>query len=136
MPISRAPIHLSYVLYLNSFSRALALSYWRTSLAMCRAFGVEPSLLLHPLDFLGNDDNTGLDFFPAMNLPAQEKMSVVSDVLAMLARSHRLVPMCEHARLLSSKSLPARSLAPLNATTGFVVPTRRTTAAREMETVS
>ena len=30
--------------------------YFKSALAACRAFGVEPSILLHPLDFLGRDD--------------------------------------------------------------------------------
>jgi hypothetical protein len=110
MPGARVPIHLSYLLYLRQFSRTLALTYWRSALAMCRANGVEPSLLLHPLDFLGRDDNVGLDFFPAMQLASADKLALVSDVLALLTRSYRVVPMCEHARQLATRRLPVRTL--------------------------
>ncbi len=33
---------------------------------MCRLRGVEPSVLLHPLDFLGANDIDSLAFFPGM----------------------------------------------------------------------
>ena len=55
MPVAKLPMHVSYVLYLSTFSPALALAYFRTALAMCQMTGTQPSLLLHPLDFLGCD---------------------------------------------------------------------------------
>ena len=70
MPVFRVPIHLSYVLYLATFSRSLAITYWKLALAMCRWTGTQPSLLLHPLDFLGAEDCPELGFFPAMQSPA------------------------------------------------------------------
>ena len=51
MPLFRVPIHFSYLLYLGGKSPALARLYWRTALRMCRLRRVEPSVLLHPLDF-------------------------------------------------------------------------------------
>ncbi len=57
MPIFKAPIHVSYLLYLGQFSHFLAMSYFRNALRLCRLTGVEPSLLLHPLDFMGADDD-------------------------------------------------------------------------------
>ena len=56
MPIFRLPIHVSYLLYLARFSRGLALAYFRSALLLCRATGVAPSLLLHPLDLLDKQD--------------------------------------------------------------------------------
>ena len=56
MPVVKLPIHVSYLLYLASYSPRLARCYFRFALAMCRTFTVSPSLLLHPLDFLGGDD--------------------------------------------------------------------------------
>ena len=52
MPVFKVPIHVSYLIYLATFSPFAAKMYWRISLALCRATGVQPSLLLHPLDFL------------------------------------------------------------------------------------
>jgi peptidoglycan/xylan/chitin deacetylase (PgdA/CDA1 family) len=56
MPVFCVPFHVSYLLYLRQFSRAAAWAHFRLALALCRLTGVGPSLLLHPLDFLGGDD--------------------------------------------------------------------------------
>ena len=70
------------------------------------------SLLLHPLDFLGADDQGNLQgnlqenladtlsFFPAMNVPRQHKLSLLSAILGQLGRACRIVPLHEHARSL------------------------------------
>ena len=99
-PIVKTPIHASYLLYLSTFSRAAALLYWRTALATCRATGVQPSLLLHPLDFLSGDDAQELKFFPGMNVPIDQKLAFVSDALAAYTRSFDVVTMREHADLV------------------------------------
>ena len=104
MPLLRLPIHASYLLYLMQFSRTLALTYFRAALALCRISGVEPSLLLHPLDFLGRDDESDLAFFPAMSKTGQEKTSLVRRVLETLKQQYRVVTLNEHAeRALSGK---------------------------------
>ena len=56
MPLLKFPIHASYILYLSCYSTALAMTYFRTALSLCRITGTPPSILLHPLDFLGGDD--------------------------------------------------------------------------------
>ncbi len=97
MPLFKVPIHASYVLYLAQFSRTLAMTYWRMALTMCRAFGVGPSLLLHPLDFMGCDDDSDLAFFPAMSRPAEPKIELVAEMMDLMRRDFRIVPMQEHA---------------------------------------
>ncbi len=62
MPVFKAPFHVSYLLYLRRFSRRLALSYFHFALAMCRATGTQPSLLLHPLDFWVATTESGSTF--------------------------------------------------------------------------
>jgi peptidoglycan-N-acetylglucosamine deacetylase len=107
MPLARVPIHLSYVLYLATFSRALALAYWNMSLTLCRLTNTQPSLLLHPLDFLGQEDCPELSFFPAMQTPAAPKLEVARKVLQTLHRRFQVVPMREHAQtLLSAPAKP------------------------------
>ncbi len=107
MPLARVPIHLSYVLYLATFSRALALTYWKTALTLCRLTNTQPSLLLHPLDFLGQEDCPELAFFPAMQTPAAPKLEVARKVLQTFARQFQVVPMCDHAQtLLNAPSKP------------------------------
>lgn len=109
MPFIRAPFHLSYVLYLSTFSPALASSYFQSAVMACRVAGVEPSLLLHPLDFLGSDDVDGLDFFPAMNIPGDLKRERVAGYLGQLCAQFDVVPIGEHARRLEARgSLPVR----------------------------
>ena len=102
MPLARVPIHLSYVLYLATYSRGLALLYWNTALTLCRLTNTQPSLLLHPLDFLGNEDCPELAFFPAMQSPAAPKLDVARAVLRAFARHFQVVPMCQHAATLTS----------------------------------
>lgn len=73
VPILRIPFHASYVLYISGYSRHLALSYFRTALLMCRLIGIQPSLLLHPLDFLDASEIPELSFFPGNGItPLQE----------------------------------------------------------------
>jgi hypothetical protein len=110
-PGLRVPIHASYVLYLSVFSPALAQAYFDAALASCRALGVEPSILLHPLDFLGGDDVPSLSFFPAMRLPRETKLERVTRCLRSLARSFDVVPVGEHARAIESRPANA-ALAP------------------------
>jgi peptidoglycan/xylan/chitin deacetylase (PgdA/CDA1 family) len=105
-PLIRVPIHLSYVLYLASFSPALARMYFRMAIDMCRLTRVEPSILLHPLDFLGGEDAPRVRFFPSMRLSAQEKIRVVDYCLSQLRRRFRMVTVGEHAAAAMSRALP------------------------------
>ena len=97
MPGIKTPIHASYVIYLSTFSKTAARAYWKTALAACRLAGVQPSLLLHPLDFLSGEDAPELKFFPAMNLPIEEKLEFVNEILTSYTNSFDVVNMSEHA---------------------------------------
>jgi peptidoglycan/xylan/chitin deacetylase (PgdA/CDA1 family) len=108
MPLFKVPIHASYILYLARFSPLVARTYWTTALTMCRLAGVGPSLLLHPLDFMGCDDDGDLAFFPAMDRPAQPKVELVAGMLAEMQRHFDVRPMREHAAAVSGK-IPVRS---------------------------
>jgi len=101
VPLTRTPFHLSYLLWLSRFSRRSAIAYFEAALAMCRATGVHPSLLLHPLDFLGKEDAPQLAFFPAMDLARDEKVAFANDILHRYKRVFRVVPMGIHARQLA-----------------------------------
>jgi len=71
--------------------------------------GTQPSILLHPLDFLGREDAPELGFFPAMGLPAEKKLRLVDGVLGRLAHHYRIVPLGVHAReLAAGPALPGR----------------------------
>jgi peptidoglycan/xylan/chitin deacetylase (PgdA/CDA1 family) len=97
VPVLRTPFHMSYLLYLSRFSTALMRNYLRLSLAACRAFRVEPSFLIHPLDLLGGDEVTQLGFFPGMDLTSARKTHLVGEVLAILRGEFDLITVRAHA---------------------------------------
>lgn len=96
-PVLKSPIHFTYLHYLAGYSTALAKAYFDCALRACDLAGIEPSLLLHPLDFMGKEDDAELAFFPAMNQPAAKKCELAGWALARLAQGRRLVTMEEHA---------------------------------------
>ena len=111
MPLTRVPIHMSYVLYLAGPSPAAAYRYFAGALRLCALRRVQPSILLHPLDFLGADDVDSLQFFPGMNLTGARKRETVLRCLRMFTERFRVLPLRDHARELAlSGSLPTRSL--------------------------
>ncbi len=85
-PFLRVPFHLSYITYLATFSKKFALAYWEAALISCRLAGVNPSILLHSLDFLGTEDLSSLQFFPGMGMAYARKIELVSDCLAILQK--------------------------------------------------
>lgn len=108
-PGLRTPIHLTYLIFLAGFSPALARTYLRTALRACRAAGIAPSLLLHPLEFLGVEDAPALRFFPGLNVPLDVKLGVVEHALRMLAEQFRVLTLSDHAALaLAGGPLPTR----------------------------
>ncbi|MFN0141462.1 MAG: polysaccharide deacetylase family protein [Pyrinomonadaceae bacterium] len=106
-PLIKTPIHASYLLYLSTFSRAGALAYWRSALLACKLTGVQPSLLLHPLDFLCGDDVSELKFFPGMEMPLARKLNIMSDILSIYAENFEVVSMGEHAAAVRIGSSPS-----------------------------
>lgn len=112
MPIFKVPIHASYLLYLGQFSHVLALGYFRWALFLCRMCGVAPSLLLHPLDFLGCDDDSDLSFFPVMKVPAEKKIRLVGQVIDLMTSNYEVGTMREHARYVRHTSSLSEPLVP------------------------
>ena len=96
-PVLKVPFHFSYILYLAMRSPALARAYFKTALTACRVAGVEPSLLLHPLDFLGCEDVASLAFFPAMQVPRTRKLELLVELLETFKNSFEVLPLGEHA---------------------------------------
>ena len=103
MPIFRIPFHVSYILFISRFSPALARFYFRFALGLCKLTRTTPSLLLHPLDFLGCDDVEELAFFPAMDLTSEKKIKVISDVLDIYAELYKVVPVRQQVRTFLQK---------------------------------
>ena len=97
MPLLRVPIHLSYVMHLRTMSRSVARAYVRSALRACRLSGTQPSLLLHPLDFIGAQECPELAFFPGMQLPASERVEMADYFLKAYRSTFEIVPLGEHA---------------------------------------
>jgi peptidoglycan/xylan/chitin deacetylase (PgdA/CDA1 family) len=113
VPLARMPFHQSYIVFLAGRSRRLALGYFRAALAACRVGGVEPSILLHPLDWLGGDEVPELRDFPGMQLRASTKLALLRDSLRLLHESFTLETMGVRAvRLIENGALPERSAPP------------------------
>jgi hypothetical protein len=98
MPVFKMPIHVSYLLCLSLLSHPLARWYLNAALKLCRVTGTQPSLLLHPTDFLGCDDTKDLSFFPAMSLPSAKKLEMVGDFLQVLCAQFTVLTLQQHAR--------------------------------------
>jgi hypothetical protein len=112
MPIFKLPIHASYLLYLGQLSPLLARAYYRWALLLCRVFQVAPSLLLHPLDFLGCDDDSDLAFFPVMGMPSERKIKLVGQVVDMMTSRYHVGTMLNQARHVRDSTLRPMPLVP------------------------
>ncbi|MCP4381245.1 MAG: polysaccharide deacetylase family protein [Hyphomicrobiales bacterium] len=117
MPLTRTPIHFSYLLFLAARSPAAARQYFRLSLGLCRRFGVTPSLLLHPLDLLGSDDRAEFEFFPGMRMSSRDKLAFLDWALRQASGMYKIVPIVHLMESLQSsvESLPIRSASSLKA---------------------
>lgn len=109
LPLARVPMHVSYVLYLAGPSPALARQYFANALRLCRLRGIAPSILLHPLDFLGADDVDSLGFFPGMAMKGADKRAVVAACLDELVRHFDVGPMERHAHAILTSGATLRT---------------------------
>ena len=99
LPLLKMPMHMSYLLGLRQASSRLAFTYFDLGLRLCRLTKVEPSIVLHPTDFLGAEDGQGLAFIPGMGLPRTVKLNFVGAVLDRLRAAFSVVPLREHAAI-------------------------------------
>ena len=113
LPGLKIPMHLSYLIYLGKFSRAAARSYFRLALGVCAASGTQPSILLHPLDFMGREDCPALAFFPGMHMTRERKLAIVAELFDILAARFETITMCEHARRAAADRGRLRTLTPV-----------------------
>ena len=111
MPISRMPFHFTYLHFLGQFSPLLARTYFKMCLFLCKVTKYSPSLLMHPLDFLGGDEIHPLRFFPGMKSKGVDKRKLMKDLLQILTRSFDVRCMREKADLILTsmdQPLPAK----------------------------
>jgi uncharacterized small protein (DUF1192 family) len=104
MPLLKIPVHASYLLYLSGLHRSakkVALRYFDFAMRLCKLTGTQPSLLLHPLDFLGLEDMGGgreLSFFPGMNIPRERKLELVGNILESYSKRFTVLTLEQHAQ--------------------------------------
>lgn len=104
IPIFKVPFHFSYLFYIAQVSPWIAKTYLRFALFMCRITRTEPSILLHPLDFLSEEDVPELGFFPAMGLGAERKLALLADMIQIIRKRYEIRPMGEHAQQILTRS--------------------------------
>ncbi len=92
-PVLRTPVHSSYLYALFLISMEAALFYLSLALSLVRTLGIPPVIILHPPDFLGVDDTSDLQYFPAMNRSWQEKSIFMGRIMDMLQDSFECVPL-------------------------------------------
>lgn len=110
MPGFKFPMHMSYLFALSLVSPKLALGYLELSLRLCRLTNVDPSIVLHPTDFLGSEDGQGLSIIPGMQLPLEKKLKFVNEVLDRLKSAFSVITLREHAAIASRRTtLPVLS---------------------------
>lgn len=97
VPIARVPFHFTYVHYLGQKSKLAAKAYFAIALALCRAFRVSPSILLHPLDFIAADEVPELSNFPGIGHDSAAKRQLTLDCLSMLNSKFDVLELDEFA---------------------------------------
>lgn len=107
-PWLKFPFHLSYVLYLSTYSKALASLYFRMAVRACRMARFGPALLLHPLDFLSAEDVAGLEFFPGMRITTADKLARVESYLKRYSEGFEVLPMGAFTERLLQSEKPSR----------------------------
>jgi len=100
MPIFKIPLHLSYLLYINRFSKTLMFGYLKFGNSLCKITKTSISFLLHPLDFLSGAQVPELNFFPGMKLNVEDKLDIFRRVITILSHKFELVNMSTHAKFL------------------------------------
>ena len=108
VPIFKTPFHLSYLIYLTRFSKYLMIFYLKIAVNLCRITGTSPSFLLHPLDFLSNQEVEGLEFFPGMNLKRDIKTGIFTTVIQYLRKAFFLTDMSTHAKSIVDSNLATK----------------------------
>ena len=117
MPIFKLPFHASYLGFLAGYSTFAARSWFGLADRLCRWTGVQPSLLLHPTDFLDASEIPEMAFFPGMQVAASAKQELLRNCIAAMGRHRRLVTMQEHATIAMNSRLTTRDTSGLDMAT-------------------
>jgi peptidoglycan-N-acetylglucosamine deacetylase len=110
MPLLRIPIHLTYLHFLAQKSELLAKFYLWLALTLCQIFRVEPSILLHSLDFIASDRAPELRNFPGMGHDTEAKSARTIGYLQQIQKRFTLVQLTEYAELVKTRKLKSQRL--------------------------
>lgn len=110
-PGVRTPFHLTYIHYLAQFSAGAARAYFSAALATCKRSGVEPSLLLHPTDFIAADRCPDLKSFPGFGKDSGKKLALTKWCLQAFGNAFEVESVTTRARALSAADLRETSFA-------------------------
>jgi hypothetical protein len=97
MPVFRIPFHLSYLLYLSTYSKFLMNLYLGMALRLCKLTRTPISFLLHPLDLIGGDQLPELEFFPGMKVKSDVKVKIFKKAITTLSKHFELMNMSSYA---------------------------------------
>ncbi len=110
MPLLRIPIHLTYLHFLAQKSEWLAKFYLALALTLCQILRVEPSILLHSLDFIASDRAPELRNFPGMGHDTEAKCARTIGYLQQIQKRFTLMQLTEYAALVQSRPLKSQRL--------------------------
>lgn len=109
LPLLRTPIHFSYLNFVAQFNIPLAKLYFRSALSTCRQLGIAPSLLLHPPDFLGCEDDEEMAYFPGMKTPRHKKLAFMGWALKLFSQKFQVQTMINHVATLNESHLNSQT---------------------------
>ena len=92
MPWIRLPVHTTYLHLLNRGPNVLSRGYMAIHRDLSKLTKSPPSLLLHALDFIGQEDRACPSFIPGATQPLHNKLELVEDVLLSYTRRWKLLP--------------------------------------------
>ena len=98
MPVTRLPVHWTYLHHLAGVSTPLARTYFRLHRLLLTKTRTEPILLLHATDLLGSNDPGVPTFLPGMKLDSATKTDFVRKSLARYGEYFDFVTLAEFAR--------------------------------------
>lgn len=110
IPFFKIPFHLSYILYISSYSKWLMKAYLSFAIFMFKITDSQPSYLLHPLDLISGDKVPQLAFFPGMNIPTEKKIEVFKYVIQKLKQNFEILPMLQFADKYANKKIKITNL--------------------------
>jgi peptidoglycan-N-acetylglucosamine deacetylase len=85
-PGLRLPFHTRSIIELASYSVAAAMGYFELALSACQGTRTFPTLVLHPLDFVGADELDAPDLLAEITMPGARKRTILRRILALYGR--------------------------------------------------